>query len=211
MAPTAAAQGSPSARGVDNVSAEEWGRRVQIGRVQTARGLCAAGLVPGAQKVDRPDGRGQEWEIHWPTFYEALAGPGVAEGEIVTSHQLARHLGVPDRAVRRASAAPGTPGKWPGLQLGKAWRYAMPAVQAPQVGWSQPDGQNTAAPGPTAAPPATRWPAPPAKFLHAAQALEYPAPAPGQAPPTHRPGHAPGAAARHRRLGHGPGHGPSPH
>ena len=39
MAPTAAAQGSPSARGVDNVSAEEWGRRVQIGRVQTARAL----------------------------------------------------------------------------------------------------------------------------------------------------------------------------
>jgi hypothetical protein len=127
--------GAPAS--ADTLTAEEFGRRVQIGRVQTARGLCAAGLVPGARKVGRPDGRGQEWEIHWPTFYEALAGPGVAEGEIVTSRQLARYLRVPERNVRRASAAPGTPNRLPGLQLGKAWRYAMPAVQAPQVGWSQ--------------------------------------------------------------------------
>ena len=199
MAPTAAAQGSPSARGVDFVTAEEFGRRVQIDRVQTVRTLCAQGLVPGARKVARPDRRGQEWEIHWPTFYEALAGAGVAEGEIVTSGQLARYLGVPDRVVRRASAAPETPGKYPGLQLGKGWRYAMPAVQARQAAWSQPDGQDAAAPGPAASPPAPRWPAPPAKFLHAAQSLEYPAPAPGQTPPAHS-----------RRHGPGPGHSPSP-
>jgi hypothetical protein len=211
MAPTAAAQDSPSARGVDVLTAEEFGRRVQIGRVQTVRSLCAQDLVPGARKVTRPDGRGQEWEIYWPTFYEALAGPGVAEGEIVTSRQLARYLGgVPDRAVRRASAAPGTPGKWPGLQLGKGWRYAMPAVQAREIGWSQPDGQDAAVPEPPAAGPAPSRPAPPAKFMSATQSLEYPAPAPGQAPPAHSPGRGPGAAARRRRLGHGPGHRPSP-
>jgi hypothetical protein len=32
-------------------------------------------------------------------------------------------------------AAPGTPGKLPGLQVGKTWLHAMPAVHA-QVGWS---------------------------------------------------------------------------
>jgi hypothetical protein len=161
---------------VDDVTAEEFGRRVQFGRVQTVRTLCAEGRIPGAKKA------GSSWEIHWPTFYEALAGPGVPEGEIVTSGQLARYLGVPDRAVRRASAAPGTPGKWPGLQLGKGWRYAMPAVQAREIGWSQPEGQDAAMPGPPAAgqPPA---PVPPAVF-RSAQELEYPA---GPAPPAHSP------------------------
>ena len=116
------------------LTAEEFGGRVQIGRVQTVRTLCAEGRVPGARKI------GPGWRIHWPTFYEALAGPGVPEGEIVTSGQLARHLRVPERVVRRSSAAPGTPSKLPGLQLGKTWRYAMPAVHAPRVGWSQDSG-----------------------------------------------------------------------
>jgi hypothetical protein len=65
----------------------------------------------------------------WPAFYEWLAGPGVPDGEILTASQLAGRLGVSDAVVRRASDAPGTPGKLPGRQIGKQWRYAWEAVR----------------------------------------------------------------------------------
>ena len=203
MALPPAAQGSPSDPGTVLLTAEEFGGRVQIDRVQTVRTLCAEGLVPGARKI------GPGWRIHWPTFYQALAGPGVPEGEIVTSGQLARHLRVPERVVRRSSAVPGTPNKLPGLRLGKTWRYAMPAVHAPSVGWSQDSGHNVAVPAPSAAGPALARPVPPARF-QSAQSLEYPATAPGQAPSARSPGRGLGAAARRRRIQPGPGHSPSP-
>jgi hypothetical protein len=117
----------------DTLTAEEFGARVGMRRVRTVTDLCAAGLVPGASKI------GHEWRVHWPTFYAAVAGPGVPDGDVVNSAELARRLRVSDRVVRRASAAPGTPGKLPGLQVGKTWLYALPAVHA-QVGWSQVPG-----------------------------------------------------------------------
>jgi|SRR5579859_7979791 len=184
MARTPVAPGSPSGRGADFLTAEEFGSRVHIGRVHTVRSLCAGGLVPGASKI------GREWRIHWPTFYAALAGPGVPDGEVVTSAELARRLRVSSRVVRRASAAPGTPGKLPGLQLGKTWLYALPAVHA-QVGWSLDGGQDAAVPGPPAASPAPAQPAPPAT-PQPALSLEYPAPAASRSP-----GHGAAAPARH--------------
>lgn len=66
------------------LTAEEFGRRVGIGRVQTVRHPCAAGMVVGASK-DR-----HEWRIDWPAFYAWLAGPSVPEGEIIGSRELAR-------------------------------------------------------------------------------------------------------------------------
>ena len=124
----------------DVLTAEEFAARVQIRRVHTVTDLCAAGVVPGASKI------GHEWRVHWPTFYAAVAGPGVPDGEVVTSRQLARYLRVDERVVRRAAAAPGTPGRLPGFQLGKTWLHAMRAVNA-MAGWSQPGGQDAAGPG----------------------------------------------------------------
>jgi hypothetical protein len=189
MARTPVAPGTPSGRGADTLTAEEFGKRVHISRVETVRRLCAAGLVPGASKI------GREWRIHWPTFYAALAGPGVPVGEVVTSAELARRLRVDSRVVRRASAAPGTPGKLPGLQLGKKWLYALPAVHA-QVGWSLDSGPDATVPGPPTASPAPVLPASPAT-PQPALSLEYPAPAAGQAPAGRSPRR--GAAAPARR------------
>ena len=107
----------------DILTAEEFAVRVHIRRVHTVTDLCADGVVPGASKI------GHEWRIHWPTFYAAVAGPGVPDGEVVTSRQLAQYLRVDERVVRRAAAAPGTPGKLPGFQLGKTWLHAMPRRQ----------------------------------------------------------------------------------
>src|SRR5260370_40367256 len=129
MALTPVAEGSPSG-GADILTAEEFADRVHIRRVHTVTALCASGVVPGASKI------GHEWRVRWPTFYAAVAGPGVPDGEVVTSRQLAHYLRVDERVVRRAVAAPGTPGKLPGFQLGKTWLHAMPAVNA-HVGWSQ--------------------------------------------------------------------------
>ena len=140
MALTPVAEGSPSGGGADVLTAEEFAVRVQIRRVHTVTDLCAAGVVPGASKI------GHEWRVHWPTFYAAVAGPGVPDGEVVTSRQLARYLRVDERVVRRAAAAPGTPGRLPGFQLGKTWLHAMRAVNA-MAGWSQPGGQDAAVPG----------------------------------------------------------------
>jgi hypothetical protein len=189
MALTPVAEGSPSGGAL---TAEEFAARVHIRRVHTVTDLCAAGKVPGATKI------GHEWRVHWPTFYAAVAGPGVPDGEVVTSRQLAHYLRVNEQVVRRAVAAPGTPGKLPGFQLGKTWLHAMPAVNA-QVGWSQ----NGGGAGPPAAGPA------PAKPALSQTALEYPAPVSGQAPPA-RTGRSAAATARHRRLRSGPGSGPSP-
>jgi hypothetical protein len=200
MAPAPAAQGSPRGRGADILTAEEFGGLVHIGRVRTVTDLCAAGQVPGATKI------GHEWRIHWPAFYAAVAGPGIPEGEVVTSGELARYLRVDERVVRRASAAPGTPGKLPGLQVGKRWLYALPAVHA-QAGWPLDGGQDAAVPGPPAARPAPAQPASSAR-IQAGQSLEYPAAAAGQAPAARSPGR--GAVARHRRRGPGPGRSPAP-
>ena len=190
MAANAVAQGSPSGPGADILTSEEFARRVHIRRVQTVQELCAAGQVPGATKI------GHEWRIHWPTFYAAVAGPGVPLGELLTSRQLAEYLRVDERVVRRASAAPGTPGKLPGRQLGRTWLHALPAVHA-QAGWPLDDGQAAAAPGP----PAVSYPA---------ESLDFPAPAPGQAPAARSPGPGAGAAARHRRRPRsGPGSSPA--
>jgi hypothetical protein len=189
MAPTPVAQGSPGGGGADILTAEEFGARVHIRRVRTVTDLCASGEVPGASKI------GKEWRVHWPTFYEAVAGPGVPDGDVVNSTELARRLRVSDRVVRRASAAPGTPGKLPGLQVGKTWLHAMPAVHA-QVGWSQEGGQDAAI-------PAQAQRATPRTI----QSLDFPATAPGQAPPARGPARGAGTAARRR---HQPGAGSSP-
>ena len=71
------------------------------------------------------------WLIHLPTFYEALAGPGVPVGEILSSAQLAARLGLPERTARRALAN----GRWQGLRVGKVWLGAVPAIW-PQFGWA---------------------------------------------------------------------------
>ena len=194
MALTPVAEGSPSGGGADVLTAEEFAVRVQIRRVHTVTDLCAAGVVPGASKI------GHEWRVHWPTFYAAVAGPGVPDGEVVTSRQLARYLRVDERVVRRAVAAPGTPGRLPGFQLGKTWLHAMPAVRA-MAGWSQP-GRGDAAvlgPGPV-----------PARRALPGTALDYPAPVSGQAPAARAPERGAAAAARRRRLRAGPGSGLSP-
>jgi len=197
MALTPVAEGSSSGGGANILTAEEFAARVQIRRVHTVTDLCADGVVPGAGKI------GREWRIHWPTFYAAVAGPGVPDGEVVTSRQLARYLRVDERVVRRTVAAPGTPGKLPGFQLGKTWLHAMPAVNA-MAGWSQPGGEDAAVPGPPAAGPA------PAKRARPGTALDFPAPVSGQAPPARSPGRSAAATARRRRLRAGPGSGPSP-
>ena len=194
MALTPVAEGSPSGGGADVLTAEEFAVRVQMRRVHTVTDLCAAGVVPGASKI------GHEWRVHWPTFYAAVAGPGVPDGEVVTSRQLARYLRVDERVVRRAAAAPGTPGRLPGFQLGKTWLHAMRAVNA-MAGWSQPGAQDAAVPGP--------GPASARRALPGA-ALDFPAPVPGQAPAARRPGRGAAAPARRRRLRAGPGSGPSP-
>lgn len=170
----------PGQARADVLTAEEFAVRVQIRRVHTVTDLCADGVVPGASKI------GRDWRVHWPTFYAAVAGPGVPDGEVVTSRQLARYLRVDERVVRRAAAAPGTPGRLPGFQLGKTWLHAMRAVNA-MTGWSQPGAQNTAAPG--TGPVPARWALP-------GTALDFPAPVLGQAP-ARAPGR--GAAAARRR------------
>src|SRR5271157_6032096 len=122
MARSAPAATPPDGRGADLLTAEQFGERIGIRRVHTIRSLCREGQVPGASKV------GHDWRIHFPTFYAALAGPGIPVGRIVNSGQLARMLVVSSKVLRRGSAPPGTPGKFPGLQVGKTWLYALPAV-----------------------------------------------------------------------------------
>jgi hypothetical protein len=200
MARRAPAAISPSGPGADLLGSAEFGEKLGIDRVHTVRSLCAAGLVPGAYKV------GKDWRIHFPAFYEALAGPGVPVGRIVTSAWLARWLRVSGWTVRRSSAPPGTPGKIPGLRVGRTWYYAVPALQAQYPEWRLDD--------PDASRPPGRPGAPPAKFLAPAAppgpaALDYPA-GPGPQPTARRPARGGGPPAGARRPRPGPGRSPAP-
>ena len=198
MARRAPAAISPRGAGADMLSSAEFGEKLGIGRVHTVRSLCAMGLVPGADKV------GKDWRIHFPTFYEALAGPGIPVGRIVTSAWLARLLRVSGWTVRRSSAPPGTPGKIPGLQLGKTWYYAVPAVQARYPEWPL-DGPG--APGPPG-PPAAKFLAPSA--LLGPSALDYPAGPGGPQPAAGRRARGGGPQPSVRRPRPGPSRGPAP-
>jgi hypothetical protein len=201
---------APGDRGAGMLGSAEFGAILGIGRVHTVRSLCARGLVPGAGKV------GKDWRIDFPVFYEALAGPGVPVGRIVTSAWLARRLRASSWTIRRSSAPPGTPDKIPGLQVGKTWYYAVPAVQARYPEWPLDDpgvpgspaaaGQRTAS-GPGSPGPAHQ-PGPPPAVFRAPAALDYPAGAAAQPAASRTPARSGGPAARRPRPG--PGRSPAP-
>ncbi len=95
---------------------------------EAAAGTGAAGRDTGCVTLHGwRIGRGRLYS--WSAVYEQIAGPGVADGEIVDLGELARRLGVPKAAARRALAPPGTPGKLPGRKVGDQWRAAWEAVQ----------------------------------------------------------------------------------
>jgi len=193
----------PRGRRADVVDSAEFGELVGIGRVHTVRRLCREGLVPGATKVSH------DWRIHWPTFYAALAGPGVAEGRIIGPRQLASMLHVHDRTVRRASAPPGTPDRIPGLQLGRIWLYAVPAVEA-YLGLPLEDADRVLARPPAAGSPAADpQPGAPDVVFLAPPALDHPGGTTPQTPVTASPARA-SAAARRRRIQPAPGRSPTP-
>jgi hypothetical protein len=212
MAREAPAETPPADRVPEFLDAAQFGQLVGIGigRVQTVRDLCARNLVPGASKP------GGQWRIHFPTFYEALAGPGVAVGRIVTARQLAGMLGISSRVLRRGSAPPGTAGKFPGLQVGKTWLYALPAVQA-QVPWSldrlaagqPPAAGPLPAPGPSS-PGTASQPGPPAAVFLAPQVLDYPGGAAPQPAVTHGRARGTGRLAGRRQAPPASGTSPAP-
>lgn len=111
----------------DVLTAEQLAGRLGIGDVQVVRRLAASGIIPGWRAV-------REWRFSWAEVYEWIAGPGVPDGEIVTARELARRLGVGVLVVRRAAAAPGTPGSVPGSGtipgrlVGTHWRFAVQAA-----------------------------------------------------------------------------------
>ena len=198
MARSAPAATPPGGRNKGWVDSAEFGELVGIGRVHTVRNLCRLGLVPGGAKV------GHDWRIHFPTFYAALAGPGVPVGRIIGSRELAGMLEASDRVVRRASAPPGTPDKIPGLQLGKIWRYAVPAVEA-YLGIPLDDLERIPARPPAAVSAAAgNQPAAPGVVFQAPPSLDYPGGTAAQAPVTPGPARA-RAAARRRRIQPAPG------
>lgn len=124
-AQTGAVPDTQPGRDPDILTAAEVADRLHIKYVQTVRDAAAAGIIPGLRT-------GHQWRFSWRAVYAAVAGPGIPDGEIVDSRQLARRLGpgVSDRWVRRAAAPPGTPDKLPGLRIGAEWRFAMEAVRA---------------------------------------------------------------------------------
>ena len=123
-------------RDPDIVSAEELGALLHLD-VQTVRDVSAAEDAAGEQEA--PGGAavvlggfrvGRQRRYSWSAIYVQIAGPGIPDGEILDAGQLARRLDLPKRAVQRALAPPGTPGKLPGRKVGRQWRSAWPAVQA---------------------------------------------------------------------------------
>jgi excisionase family DNA binding protein len=137
MARSARDPAAENGRDTDVLTTEELAARLGLD-VQTVLELLAAGVLPG-QRV------GRRWLSSWTAVYTWIAGPGVPDGEILSARQLGHRLGVGERVVRRAAGTPGTPGKLPGRQVGKQWRFAVQAVRMAlsQTG-GPPDG---AAPG----------------------------------------------------------------
>jgi hypothetical protein len=126
----------------DFLTAEQLAAPDRLGLdVQTVRDLAAAGELQGIQA-------GRRWLFRWTAIYTLIAGPGVPPGEVLSASQLARRFGVPVRAVQRAAAPPGTPGKLPGRRIGKKWRFAWEAVRQ-QLGG---DTASTGGPGPASLP-----------------------------------------------------------
>jgi hypothetical protein len=107
----------------DFLTAEQLAAPDRLGMdVQTVRDLAARHTLPGTLA-------GRRWLFSWTAIYTLIAGPGVPLGEVLSARQLARRFGVPVRVVQRAAAPPGTPGKLPGYQVGKQWRFALEAVR----------------------------------------------------------------------------------
>jgi excisionase family DNA binding protein len=127
VARTGARDGTGGAPDPDVLSAEQLAARLGIGDVQVVRRLAASKVIPGWRA-------GREWRFSWAEVYEWIAGPGIPDGKVVTAGELARRLGVGVLVVRRAAAAPGTPGAVPGTAtipgrlVGTQWRFAVQAV-----------------------------------------------------------------------------------
>jgi len=108
-------------RDPDVLTTEELADRLGLD-VQTVLDLLATGVLPGHRV-------GRRWLSSWTAVYTWIAGPGVPDGEIVSARQLGHRFGVGERVVRRAAGPPGTPGKLPGRQVGKQWRFAVQAAR----------------------------------------------------------------------------------
>jgi hypothetical protein len=88
---------------------------------RTVTDLAAAGVLRGC-KV------GNGWLFAWAGIYRQIAGPGVPDGPVLSAAELARVLGVPALAVRRAARRLG------GVQIGKQWRFALEAARRAMAG-----------------------------------------------------------------------------
>lgn len=109
------------------VDSEEFARLTGLYQ-HTVTDLAATGALPPGVAA-RPGERGN-WLFNFPAFYAALAGPGVPFGEIVGAAELGRRIKLDPRSVRRLAST----GSLPGLQLGKLWLFAVPAVWQ-KMGW----------------------------------------------------------------------------
>jgi hypothetical protein len=116
----------------DILTAGQLALRLDIKDLPTIRKATGADGIPGIRV-------GQELRYSWRAVYEWLAGPGVPQGEILDAAELGRRIGASERRVRRAAAAPGTPGKLPGRQVGKKWRFAWEACRAAIASPGLPD------------------------------------------------------------------------